>query len=84
MLRYLIQKEFLQIRRNSFLPRLIIIFPIMMMCVMPWVMNQEVKNVRVDVVDHDRSTLSQRLVHSVEASRYFRFTGQKPTYQDAL
>lgn len=84
MLRYLIQKEFLQIRRNSFLPRLIIIFPIMMMCVMPWVMNQEVKNVRVDVVDHDRSTLSQRLVHSVEASRYFRFNGQKPTYQDAL
>ena len=84
MLRYLIQKEFLQIRRNSFLPRLIIIFPIMMMCVMPWVMSQEVKNVRVDVVDHDRSTLSQRLVYSVEASRYFRFNGQKPTYQDAL
>ena len=84
MFRYLIQKEFLQIRRNSFLPRLIVIFPIMMMCVMPWVMNQEVKNVRVDVVDHDRSTFSQRLVHSVEASRYFRFNGQKPTYEAAL
>ncbi|MGN0233914.1 MAG: ABC transporter permease, partial [Bacteroidaceae bacterium] len=54
MLKYLIQKEFLQIRRNAFLPRLIIIFPIMMMCVMPWVMNQEVKNIRVDVVDNDR------------------------------
>ena len=59
MLKYLIQKEFLQIRRNSFLPRLIVIFPIMMMCVMPWVMNQEVKNIRVDVVDNDRSTLSR-------------------------
>lgn len=35
MIRYLIQKEFLQIRRNAFLPRLIIIFPIVIMCVMP-------------------------------------------------
>ena len=84
MLKYLIQKEFLQIRRNSFLPRLIIIFPIVMMCVMPWVMNQEVKNIRVDVVDNDRSTLSRQLVHSIEASNYFIFNGQKPTYQAAL
>ena len=84
MLRYLIQKEFLQIRRNSFLPRLIVIFPIMMMCVMPWVMNQEVKNIRVDVVDSDRSTLSRQLVQSIEASNYFIFNGQKPTYRAAL
>ncbi|MGM9716470.1 MAG: ABC transporter permease [Prevotella sp.] len=84
MLRYLIQKEFLQIRRNAFLPRLIVIFPIMMICVMPWVMNQEVKNIRVDVVDNDRSPLSRQLVHSIEASNYFIFNGQKPTYRAAL
>ena len=83
-LRFLIRKEFLQIRRNAFLPRLIVIFPIMMMCVMPWVMNMEVKNVIVDVVDNDRSTRSQQLVHSIEASNYFIFNGQMPTYQDAL
>ena len=83
-LRYLIQKEFLQIRRNGFLPKLIIMFPIVMMCVMPWVMNQEVKNIRVDVVDHDRTTLSQQLVHRIEASNYFIFNGQKPSYQEAL
>ena len=84
MIRYLIHKEFLQIRRNSFLPRLILMFPIMIMCVMPWVMNQEVKNIRVDVVDNDHSTRSQQLVHSIEASNYFVFCGQKPTYQAAL
>ena len=27
-LKFLVQKEFLQIRRNSFLPRLIVMFPI--------------------------------------------------------
>ena len=83
-LKYLIQKEFLQIRRNSFMPKIIFIFPIMVMCVMPWVMNQEVKNIRVDVVDNDRSTLSQQLVHSIEASNYFIFNGLCPTYDAAF
>ena len=84
MIKYLIQKEFLQIRRNSFMPRIIFIFPIMVMCVMPWVMNQEVKNIRVDVVDMDRTTHSQQLVHQIEASNYFIFNGQKATYQEAM
>ena len=84
MLKYLIQKEFLQIRRNSFLPKLIFVFPIVIMCVMPWVMNQEVKNIRVCVVDNDRSVESQRLVHSIGQSKYFVFSGQQPTYSAAL
>ena len=83
-LRYLIQKEFIQIRRNSFLPKLILVFPVVIMCVMPWVMSMEVKNIRVDVVDNDRSTTSQKMVHSIEASRYFIFGGQKPTYKAAI
>jgi ABC-2 type transport system permease protein len=83
-LKYLIQKEFTQIRRNAFLPRLIVAFPIMIMCVMPWVMNMEVKNIKVAVVDNDRSTLSQQLVHRIEASSYFIFKGQKSTYQAAV
>ena len=84
MLKYLLQKEFLQIRRNSFMPKIIFIFPIMVMCVMPWVMNQEVKNIRVDVVDIDRTMQSQQLVHQIEASNYFIFNGQKATYQEAM
>ena len=84
MIRFLIRKEFLQIRRNAFLPRLIVLFPIVIMCVMPWVMQMEVKNIRVDVVDVDRTVQSQRLVHSIEASRYFIFNGQKGTYAEAM
>ncbi len=83
-LKYLIQKGFLQIRRNPFLPRLIFIFPVIIMCVMPWVMNMEIKNIVVDVVDHDHSTLSAQLVHRIEASHYFIFHGQKNGYGDAL
>ena len=84
MIRYLIWKEFLQIRRNAFLPRLIVMFPIIIMCVMPWVMNMEVKNIVVDVVDIDHTVESQRLVGQIAASRYFIFGGQKATYAEAM
>ncbi|MBR2235877.1 MAG: ABC transporter permease [Prevotella sp.] len=83
-LKYLIQKEFLQIRRNAFLPRLIVLFPIVIMCVMPWVMQMEVKNIVVDVVDIDRTVESQRLVKQIAASNYFIFGGQKATYAEAM
>ncbi len=83
-MKYLIQKEFTQIRRNAFLPRLIVAFPVIIMCVMPWVMNMEVKNIKVAVVDNDRSTLSQQLVHAIEASNYFIFEGLQPSYDAAI
>ena len=84
MIKYLIQKEFLQIRRNAFLPKLIIMFPIVIMCVMPWVMQMEVKNIVVDVVDIDHTVESQRLVQQIAASNYFIFGGQKATYAEAI
>ncbi len=83
-LKYLLKKEFLQMRRNAFLPRLIVIFPVMIMCVMPWVMTMEVKNVAVEIVDNDRSAASRRLVGHIEASDHFVFRGMKETYADAL
>ncbi len=84
VIRYLIEKEFLQIRRNVFIPRLIVFFPIMIMCVMPWVASMEVKNLVAVAVDNDRSQLSSRLIHELEASRYFRFGGQRQSYGEAL
>ncbi len=84
MIKHLIHKEFLQIRRNAFLPRLIVLFPIVIMCVMPWVMQMEVKNIVVDVVDIDRTVESQRLVQQIAVSKYFIFGGQKATYAEAM
>lgn len=83
-LKYLLQKEWLQLFRNPFLPRLILIFPLMVMCVIPWVMNMEVKNIRIDMVDLDRSPLSQRLVQRIVASNYFAFNAQRSSYAEAI
>ena len=41
----LIQKEFTQIFRNPFLPKLFIIYPVIIMLVMPWVTTMDVRNV---------------------------------------
>ena len=84
MLKCLIRKEFLQIRRNAFLPKLVVMFPIVVMCLMPWVMQMDVKNVVVDVVDIDHTVESQRLVQQIAASNYFIFGGQKDTYAEAM
>lgn len=67
----LLQKEFLQIRRNPFLPRLIVVFPILIMLVMPLIMTMDVRNVDVVAVDLDRSTTSRRILSHVGASAYF-------------
>ncbi|MBF1548903.1 MAG: ABC transporter permease, partial [Prevotella salivae] len=81
---YLIKKEFLQMNRNHFLKVLALVYPVAVMCVFPWVMRMDVKNVAVVVVDNDHSILSQQLVHRIEASHYFVFKGQKASYTDAL
>lgn len=66
----LLQKEFLQIRRNPFLPRLIVAFPILVMLIMPLIMTMDVRNVNVAVVDLDRSTASRRIASHIGASEY--------------
>ncbi len=83
-LKYLIQKEFIQIKRNAFMPKLIIIYPMIIMCIMPWVMDMEQKNIIVSIVDNDHSEISQQLVHRIEASKYFIFNGVKPSYSEAM
>ncbi|WP_294139914.1 ABC transporter permease [uncultured Sanguibacteroides sp.] len=84
MLRYLIEKEFKQLKRNSFLPRLILIFPCMMMLVMPWAATLEIEDLRLAIIDNDHSPSSDRLIHRIEASRYFKLTELPSTYAKGL
>ena len=71
VLKYLIEKEFKQMRRNPIIPRLILVFPCMMMILMPWAANLEIKYNNLAVVDLDHSALSRRLVEKVASTDYF-------------
>lgn len=84
MLKFLVEKEFKQIFRNSFLPKMIIGMPLMMMLVMPWAANQEIKNIKLSVVDNDHSIYSERLIQKVTASGYFKLTDVSATNQEAM
>lgn len=80
----LIEKEFKQFFRNPFLPKLIFVFPCMIMILMPWAANLEIKNINLCIVDNDHSVLSRRLIEKVGASTYFRLTALHATYDEAL
>lgn len=84
MLKFLIEKEFKQIFRDSFLPRMILAMPLMMMLVFPFAANQEVKNIKLSVVDNDHSTYSERMLQKVTASGYFKLTDVSATNKDAM
>ncbi len=84
ILPYLIEKELIQIRHNQFLPKLILLFPLLIMLVIPWITNMEVKNIYITVVDNDHSVLSQKLIGQIQASAYFKFKGISANYKEAL
>jgi ABC-2 type transport system permease protein len=69
LLRYLLEKEFKQIRCNPFLPRLIVAYPFLVMLVFQWVVKLEVRYVNFCVIDNYHS------VYSRGWSSRFRFRG---------
>ena len=80
----LLDKEFRQFFRNSFLPKMAILFPLMVMLVFPWVTTMDVRHITVSVVDNDRSTASQRLIGKIGSSDYFSLYDIADSYAAAL
>ncbi|MGP8215872.1 MAG: ABC transporter permease [Bacteroidia bacterium] len=71
-LKYLLQKEFRQIfRSKGFLGRLFIA-PAIQLILMPMAANYTVKNINIAIVDHDHSTVSQKLTNKILSSGYFK------------
>lgn len=84
MLRYLLAKEFKQLFRNTFLPKLFLFMPLMMVLVFPHAANQEVRHLSVVVVDHAGGVLSRRLVEKVRATPQFDLRAAVPSFAHAL
>ncbi len=83
-MKHLIKKEILQLGRNTFIPRLIVIFPIAIVCILPWVMDMEVRGVGLVAVDNDHSIVSQRLLQRIDDSERFNFMGMRYSYAEAM
>lgn len=80
----LLDKEFRQFFRNPFLPRMVVLFPAMVMLVMPWVTTMDIRHIGVAVVDCDHSSASRRIVQKIAASDYFTLCDVADSYAAAL
>lgn len=80
---YLLKKEFLQFKRDKLLPRIAFIYPFMVVLVIPLVTTMDVKHVSVAIVDHDGSTLSQRIMADMAENSFFTLT-RFDAYPEAL
>jgi ABC-2 type transport system permease protein len=84
MFRFLLEKEFKQIVRNRFLPKLILVYPVVMMVLMPWAANLDVKDIRLCVVDNDNSSYSRALTQKASGSEYFSEAIYKESFSEAI
>lgn len=79
----MVRKEMRQFFRNSFFPKLMVLFPLAMMLVFPWAATQEVRDLSVVFVDHDHTPASRRLLERCAASPCFRAAGVAESYPAA-
>lgn len=56
----------------------------MILILMPWAVSLEIRNVNLNIVDNDHSTISRRLIGKIAASTYFRLIGVSDSYQKGL
>lgn len=83
-LRFLLEKEFKQIRRDRFLGKIIFILPVLQLIILPFAANFEMHNINLGLVDRDRSGFSRELTDQILSSGYFRLVDIADTYAEAL
>ena len=84
MIKYLIEKELRQIIRNSFLPKLIIMFPCMVILILPWAASMEIKNLNLCIIDNNQTSTSKRLIQKTISSGYFKLSGIASSYKAGM
>lgn len=82
-LRVLLRKEFLQIRRDPTILRLLFVMPAIQLFVLANAASFEVKESRLWVVDQDRSPRSAELVERLRGTGRFTIAGQSPGFAAA-
>jgi len=83
-LKFLLQKEFRQIFRDSSIIRIIFVMPVIQLLILPWAADYETKNIQISVVDHDHSSYSRQFISKITASKYFQLVDYSSSYKHAL
>jgi len=68
---HIIRKEFLQIARDKFMSRAIILMPLLQMIILVYAATFEIKNIDLLIIDRDAGTMSTKLINTFNASDFF-------------
>jgi ABC-2 type transport system permease protein len=79
---FIVQKEFLQIFRNRSILPILFVLPIVQIFILSYAANFEIKNLKVFVVDQDKSVYSRQLLEKLSSSGYFRIAGSAENMAD--
>jgi ABC-2 type transport system permease protein len=63
---------------------MIIAMPIIQLLILPLAADFEIKNINISIVDHDRSTFSQKLIDKVIASGYFKLNDYSVSFDESF
>jgi len=83
-LKFLLQKEFLQIFRNKAMLPLIFVLPIIQLVVLTYAADFELKNIKYVFIDADHSQSSERLMAQFATSDNFSLQGEKTNFESGM
>src|SRR3990167_2843698 len=83
-LRELVRKEFLQIRRDPKLRRVIFVAPLIQLLVFGYAVSTDIRDTPPFIVDHDTSRQSRQLIEAFAASGYFAVVGRSERPADLV
>ncbi len=85
-IRHLVRKEFLQLRRDPRMLRLVIIAPVLQLIIFGYAVTTDIRNIPTAVVDSDRSRESRELIARFSNTGYFniRYLLDRPQELDTL
>jgi ABC-2 type transport system permease protein len=74
-IKFLLQKEFLQIFRNKGMLPIIFLMPVVQLVVLSFAATYELREVKMHLVDFDQTAASRQLVQKFQSSGYFTLEG---------
>ncbi len=81
---YIVQKEFRQIFRDRVMLPIILVMPIVQLLVLSYTATFELKNTRLSIIDHDRSSLSRDLTAKFASSPFYSVNFLASSYNEGM
>lgn len=84
VLRFLLEKEVKQIFRNPIMRGMLIFYTAIVLFFFPWTINQELKELKISIVNTDRGQYAQRLIGKLQGTPTIQIQNVYADYPSAL